>query len=157
MDLETLDLYSPACTALRTAGVRLVVPLVSQGELIGLLNQGPRLSDQDYSSDDRRLLENLAAQTAPAVPRRVLQFRGQDYLRGAAMLRHRYVGARPLTQARSGPAVPPRAPRWRQAVAGREIATEHSCSLTVSDWRRVHQVAVRVLARVAAGLTGEIR
>ncbi len=37
------------------------------GELIGLLNVGPRLSDQDYSPDDRRLLESLAAQAAPAV------------------------------------------------------------------------------------------
>ena len=49
------------------AGVRLVVPLVSQGELIGVLNLGPRLSEQDYSSDDRQLLDNLAAQAAPAL------------------------------------------------------------------------------------------
>src|SRR6185437_7060479 len=53
--------------AMRAAGVKLVVPLVTQGELIGLLNLGPRLSDQDYSGDDRRLLESLAAQAAPAV------------------------------------------------------------------------------------------
>jgi serine phosphatase RsbU (regulator of sigma subunit)/anti-sigma regulatory factor (Ser/Thr protein kinase) len=45
----------------------MVVPLVTQGELIGLLNLGPRLSDQEYSPDDRRLLESLAAQVAPAV------------------------------------------------------------------------------------------
>ena len=44
-----------------------MVPLVTQGELIGLLNLGPRLSDQDYSGEDRRLLESLAAQAAPAV------------------------------------------------------------------------------------------
>ena len=47
--------------------MKLVVPLVSQGELIGLLNLGPRLSDQDYSTDDRKLLDNLAAQAAPAL------------------------------------------------------------------------------------------
>ena len=67
VDLETLELDSPACRALRAAGVKLVVPLVSQGELIGALNLGPRLSEQDYSADDRKLLENLAAQAAPAV------------------------------------------------------------------------------------------
>src|SRR5438034_10621931 len=67
VDLETLELDSPARAALRAAGIKLVVPLVSQGELIGLLNLGPRLSDQDYSTDDRKLLENLAAQAAPAV------------------------------------------------------------------------------------------
>jgi serine phosphatase RsbU (regulator of sigma subunit) len=43
------------------------VPLVSQGELIGLLNLGPRLSQQEYSADDRKLLSDLATQTAPAV------------------------------------------------------------------------------------------
>ena len=36
-----LELDSPAVTALRAAGVALVVPLVSQGELIGTLNLGP--------------------------------------------------------------------------------------------------------------------
>jgi serine phosphatase RsbU (regulator of sigma subunit)/anti-sigma regulatory factor (Ser/Thr protein kinase) len=67
VDIDGLELDSPALRELRSAGVRLVVPLVTQGELIGLLNLGPRLSDQDYSGDDRRLLESLAAQAAPAV------------------------------------------------------------------------------------------
>ncbi len=58
---------SPAVDALREAGVALIVPLVSQGELIGTLNLGPRLSEQDYSTDDRRLLTTLAAQAAPAI------------------------------------------------------------------------------------------
>jgi serine phosphatase RsbU (regulator of sigma subunit)/anti-sigma regulatory factor (Ser/Thr protein kinase) len=67
VDLGSLNLESPAVSALREAGVVLVVPLVSQGELIGTLNLGPRLSEQEYSSDDRRLLASLAAQAAPAV------------------------------------------------------------------------------------------
>jgi len=67
VDLATLHLDSPAVRSLREAGVVLVVPLVSQGELIGTLNLGPRLSEQEYSSDDRRLLASLAAQAAPAV------------------------------------------------------------------------------------------
>lgn len=67
VEIESLELESPALESLRAAGIRLVVPLVSQGELIGLLNLGQRLSDQAYSSDDRRLLENLAAQAAPAL------------------------------------------------------------------------------------------
>ena len=53
--------------ALREAGVELVVPLVSQGELVGVVNLGPRLSDQAYSTDDRKLLVSLAAQAAPAL------------------------------------------------------------------------------------------
>jgi len=67
VDLTRLELESPAVAALRAAGVALVVPLVSQGELIGTLNLGPRLSEQDYSTDDRRLLTTLAAQAAPAI------------------------------------------------------------------------------------------
>jgi len=67
VDLARLELDSPAVRDLREAGVALVVPLVSQGELIGTLNLGPRLSEQDYSTDDRRLLTTLAAQAAPAI------------------------------------------------------------------------------------------
>jgi serine phosphatase RsbU (regulator of sigma subunit)/anti-sigma regulatory factor (Ser/Thr protein kinase) len=68
VDVEALELESsPALDALKAAGVKLAVPLVSQGELIGVLNLGPRLSEQDYSSDDRKLLDGLAAQAAPAL------------------------------------------------------------------------------------------
>src|SRR5215216_3113968 len=67
VELEKLRLESPALTALHAAGVKIVVPLVSQGELIGLLSLGPRLSQQEYSSDDRKLLSDLSTQTAPAV------------------------------------------------------------------------------------------
>jgi serine phosphatase RsbU (regulator of sigma subunit)/anti-sigma regulatory factor (Ser/Thr protein kinase) len=67
VDVDALELQSPAVAGLRAAGVKLVVPLVSQGELIGIVNLGPRLSDQAYSSDDRKLLLSLAAQAAPAL------------------------------------------------------------------------------------------
>jgi serine phosphatase RsbU (regulator of sigma subunit)/anti-sigma regulatory factor (Ser/Thr protein kinase) len=52
------------------------MPLISQGELIGLLNLGPRLSEQDYSTDDRRLLNTLVTQAAPAL--RVAQLARQQ-------------------------------------------------------------------------------
>ncbi len=67
VDLARLELASPVLQRLRDAGVALIVPLVTQGELIGTLNLGPRLSEQDYSTDDRRLLATLAAQAAPAI------------------------------------------------------------------------------------------
>jgi serine phosphatase RsbU (regulator of sigma subunit)/anti-sigma regulatory factor (Ser/Thr protein kinase) len=66
VDIDSLSLDSPALEKLKAAGVQLAVPLVSQGELIGVINLGPRLSSQQYSSDDRKLLSNLAAQAAPA-------------------------------------------------------------------------------------------
>jgi serine phosphatase RsbU (regulator of sigma subunit)/anti-sigma regulatory factor (Ser/Thr protein kinase) len=67
VELDAIQLDSPALEALRAEGVRLVVPLVSHGELIGLLRLGPRRSEQDYSRDDRKLLDDLASHAAPAV------------------------------------------------------------------------------------------
>ena len=78
IDVQRLTLDSAGARALRAAGVRLALPLVSQGELVGLINLGQRLSEQDYSSDDRRLLGNLATQAAPAV--RVAQLVRQQQL-----------------------------------------------------------------------------
>jgi hypothetical protein len=49
VEIDKLDLDSPALRAMKEAEIKVVVPLVSQGELIGLLNLGPRLSQQEYS------------------------------------------------------------------------------------------------------------
>jgi serine phosphatase RsbU (regulator of sigma subunit)/anti-sigma regulatory factor (Ser/Thr protein kinase) len=67
VDLGSLELESRALTELRESGMRLVVPLINQGELLGLLNLGPRRSEQDYSADDRKLLSDLAGHAAPAI------------------------------------------------------------------------------------------
>lgn len=67
LDVTSLTLESPLLQELRAAGVRLAVPLVSQGELLGFLNLGPRLSEQEYTSDDRQFLLDLATQAAPAL------------------------------------------------------------------------------------------
>jgi serine phosphatase RsbU (regulator of sigma subunit)/anti-sigma regulatory factor (Ser/Thr protein kinase) len=66
-DLSNLDLDTPAVRSLRQAGVKIVVPLINQGELIGLLSLGRRLSEQEYSVDDRQLLVTLAAQASPSL------------------------------------------------------------------------------------------
>jgi serine phosphatase RsbU (regulator of sigma subunit)/anti-sigma regulatory factor (Ser/Thr protein kinase) len=65
--LRDLELESETVDSLREAGVELIVPLIGQGELLGALYLGPRLSDQPYSTDDRRLLGSLASQVAPAM------------------------------------------------------------------------------------------
>lgn len=67
VEIDKLHFDSPALQALKDTGVKMAVPLVSQGELVGLLNLGPRKSEQDYSTDDRGLLNTLATQSAPAV------------------------------------------------------------------------------------------
>lgn len=67
IEVDRLKLDSPLLRALRAEGFKLALPLVSQGELIGLLNLGPRMSEQEYSSDDFGLLNNLATQASPAL------------------------------------------------------------------------------------------
>lgn len=76
LEVDKLSLASPTLEALKAQGVQISVPLISQGDLVGLLNLGPRLSEQDYSADDRRLLSNLATQAAPAL--RVAQLARQQ-------------------------------------------------------------------------------
>lgn len=67
VEVDRLNMDSPALHQLKSNQIKLIVPLVSQGELIGMLNLGPRRSEQDYSTDDRRLLNTLATQAAPAL------------------------------------------------------------------------------------------
>jgi serine phosphatase RsbU (regulator of sigma subunit)/anti-sigma regulatory factor (Ser/Thr protein kinase) len=112
VDVEALELESPALDALRTAGVKLVVPLVSQGELIGLLNLGPRLSDQEYSTDDRRLLDNLAAQAAPALRVGQLVREQEDQARERERISHELEVAR-LIQQNFLPRKLPDLPGWQ--------------------------------------------
>ena len=82
VEIDNLSLNSPAVRALKEADVKIAVPLVSQGELVGLLNLGPHLSEQEYSSDDRRLLQDLAGQASPAV--RVAQLVRQQQVEAQA-------------------------------------------------------------------------
>lgn len=67
VEIEKLHLDSPTLRDLKEAGVKLTMPLVSQGELVGLINLGERLSEQDYSTYDKGLLKSLATQAAPAL------------------------------------------------------------------------------------------
>ncbi len=67
IEIEQLAFESPGIEGLKAVGVKLVLPLVSQGELVGLLNLGARRSDQDYTPDDYRLLNNLSTQAAAAL------------------------------------------------------------------------------------------
>ena len=83
LDLEHLSLVSPALEALQTEKIKLTIPLINRGELIGVINLGKRRSGQPYTSDDQRLLQMLAAQMAPAlrVAQLVRQYQAQVKIR----------------------------------------------------------------------------
>jgi serine phosphatase RsbU (regulator of sigma subunit)/anti-sigma regulatory factor (Ser/Thr protein kinase) len=115
VDLKTLELDSPALQALRAAGLRMVVPLVSQGELIGLLLLGPRRSEQEYSADDRKLLADLAGHAAPAVRVAQLVREQQAEIRQRERIEQELEVAR-LIQQRFLPHELPELPGWHVAA-----------------------------------------
>jgi serine phosphatase RsbU (regulator of sigma subunit) len=64
--VNSFALSSPALQTMKEEGDVVAAPLVHQGEFIGLVTLGPRRSEEGYSADDTRLLNNLATQAAPA-------------------------------------------------------------------------------------------
>jgi serine phosphatase RsbU (regulator of sigma subunit) len=137
VDIEKLDMVSPALQAMKAAGVKMVVPLVSQGELIGLLNLGPRRSQQEYSADDRTLLDNLAVQAAPAM--RVAQLVRQQ--QSEAQERERIeqeLRIASLIQQTLLPKAVPEPPGWQLAVyyqPAREVGGDFYDFISLPDGR----------------------
>ncbi len=122
VDIDQLDLASPALQSMKAAGIKMIVPLVSQGELIGLLNLGPRRSQQEYSADDRALLGNLAIQAAPAV--RVAQLVSQQQAEAQERERiEQELRVARLIQQTLLPKAVPESPGW-QVVAYYQSARE---------------------------------
>ncbi len=115
VDVDKAQLDSPGLKALKEAGVKMVVPLVSQGELIGLINLGARLSEQEYSADDRKLLNDLAIQAAPAV--RVAQMVREQQIEAQARERvEQELRVARLIQQTLLPKELPDLPGWQLAV-----------------------------------------
>ncbi len=65
-DITLPESESPALQTARSLGIHLLVPLISQGELVAVLSLGEQMSERDYSREDRNLLNMLATQAAPA-------------------------------------------------------------------------------------------
>ena len=115
VDLARLELASPALQALRDAGVALVVPLVTQGELIGTLNLGPRLSEQDYSSGRPPAARHARAQAAPAI--RVAQLVREQAAEAAERERYEQeLKVAQLIQQQFLPRELPELPEWQVAA-----------------------------------------
>ncbi len=67
LELAALPQFSPAVKRMGEQGVHIVVPLVTSGELVGVIALGSRLSERTYSRTDKRLLDSLARYAAPAL------------------------------------------------------------------------------------------
>jgi serine phosphatase RsbU (regulator of sigma subunit)/anti-sigma regulatory factor (Ser/Thr protein kinase) len=67
LDVSALPATSPAVKSMKEQGVQVVIPLITSGELVGVVALGPRRSERTYGRDDRRLLDSLARYAAPAI------------------------------------------------------------------------------------------
>jgi serine phosphatase RsbU (regulator of sigma subunit) len=106
---------SPLEQAVRAAGTVITLPLVNRGELIGLLNLGPRKSGQRYSPDDRELLNTLAVQVAPALHVAQMVREEQTQIRERERIEQELRTARSIQRSLL-PADPPELAGWRVAT-----------------------------------------
>ncbi len=67
VDIAALPQFSPAVQRMEAQGVRVVVPLVTSGELVGVIALGARRSERTYTRTDKQLLDSLARYAAPAL------------------------------------------------------------------------------------------
>jgi len=67
LEVERVQLASEALQDLNSQGTEILLPLVSQGELLGLLILWPRVRGQRYTLDSLFLLGSLAQQVAQAL------------------------------------------------------------------------------------------
>ena len=67
LEIDRLHLDSPALQELSLRAAEILLPLASQGELLGLLILGTHLKGEAYTREERTLLDTLAPQVAPAL------------------------------------------------------------------------------------------
>lgn len=66
IEISRVQLDSPVLRELQQRAAEMLLPLASQGELVGLLILGPRLKEE-YTREERTLLDLLGPQVAPAL------------------------------------------------------------------------------------------
>lgn len=111
VDITRLDFASPALARFRAAGTSLLLPLVTSGALVGLLDLGPRLNARAYSSDDHDMLERLAQHASPALRIAQLARQQQDEARRRDRMDQELRLAE-LIQRQFLPQRPPALPGW---------------------------------------------
>jgi serine phosphatase RsbU (regulator of sigma subunit) len=112
IDLDASSASTPVLRRFADVYIRLSVPLAAQGNLIGILNLGPRMSETDYSSEDRKLLDNLAGHAAAAVRVALLVLEQQADMTERERIRNELHVAQ-LIQRQLVPKDLPRLARWK--------------------------------------------
>ncbi len=141
-EINRLELDSPALDRLRQENYQLIMPLISQGEVIGLLNIGERRSEQEYSKDDVHLLEMLSSQVSPALRVAQLVQQRQKEVVERERVRQELQLARHIQQTLL-PKEPPDLPGWEIAVhyqPAREVGGDFYDFMPLPDGRIVFVV-----------------
>jgi serine phosphatase RsbU (regulator of sigma subunit) len=139
LSLDDPDVFSEPLARFRSVEVRLTVPLVSQGELIGALNLGPRMSNTEYSADDLKLLDDLSDHAAAAVRVALLVGEREASMRERERIDNEMRVAR-LIQERFFPKELPNIPGWEiyaYSQAAREVGGDFYDFIELPDGRLV--------------------
>src|SRR5205814_4382610 len=67
LEIDRLQLDSPILEDMKLRAAEMILPLASQGELLGLLILGPDLKGKAYTREELTMLNTLAQQVAPAL------------------------------------------------------------------------------------------
>jgi serine phosphatase RsbU (regulator of sigma subunit) len=67
LEIDRLQLDSPVLQDMKLRATEIILPLASQGELLGLLILGPHLKVEAFTREERTMLDTLAPQLAPAL------------------------------------------------------------------------------------------
>ncbi len=111
-EIYRLSLDSPLLRDLRQQSAEIILPLASQGDLIGLLILGPRLDGEEYAHTDRDLLGALAIQVAPALRVAQMVQQQQEEVRERERIEQELRTAQAIQRAFL-PASVPTLPGWR--------------------------------------------
>ena len=159
---------SETLSAFHAVLVRVAVPLVIQGELVGIINLGPRRSETDYSTYDLRLLRDLAGHAAAAVRVALLVLEHEADLRAKQRLENEMQVAQ-LIQRQFLPKELPRLDGWEIFAdyrPARDVGGDFYDFVTLSDGRVAIIVgdvtgkgvpAALVMATTRSMLRGEAR
>src|SRR5215472_3237371 len=67
LEIDRLRLNSPTLQKLSLSAAEILLPLASQGVLLGMLILGPHLKGEPFTHEERTLLDTLAPQVSPSL------------------------------------------------------------------------------------------
>jgi serine phosphatase RsbU (regulator of sigma subunit) len=137
LEIDRLHLDSPILLEMKRRAAELLLPLTSQGELVGLLLLGPRLKGEAYAPRERSLLASLIPQVAPALQVALMVREQQEQVRERERIEQELRIAQTIQRSLL-PSSPPDLADWRIAAyyrPAREVGGDFYDFLPFEDGR----------------------